>query len=203
MQDCFRARGRHVGICTKGFYFGSCCSLSTYSSSPADHVKRPGPVLVSTSRPPTPENLPRVPIVFESNAIDGPAASVPSDPLDLSFWPDLLADIYSLKPQPINSHQFPYSTFHAPSNQATSNQPSSSLGTVPVTTPSSTTTTTTSSTTSTISWNSTIPTKTTTMGTTGTTITGNLTTTTVGTTTATMGTTNATMTTMSTSSSSC
>lgn len=198
MQDCFRARGRHVGICTKGFYFGSCCSLSTYSSSPADHVKRPGPVLVSTSRPPTPENLPRVPIVFESNAIDGPAASVPSDPLDLSFWPDLLADIYSLKPQPINSHQFPYSTFHAPSNQATSNQPSSSLGTVPVTTPSSTT--------STISWNSTIPTKTTTMGTTGTTITGNLTTTTVGTTTATMGTTNATrttMTTMSTSSSSC
>lgn len=158
LQDCFRARGRHVGICTKGFYFGSCCSLPTYSSSPADHNKRPGSTPLTTSRPPTPsDNLPRVPIVLESNAIDGPAAFQPSDPLDLSFWPDLLADIYGLKPQPINSNQFPYSTFHAPSKPASNPQHHvNSAETVTVTTTSSTktnpitivTNTTTSSTTS-------------------------------------------------------
>ncbi|XP_057370017.1 serine proteinase stubble-like isoform X2 [Daphnia carinata] len=153
-MDCFRARGRHVGICTKGFYFGSCCSLPTYSSSTADppRPERPTPTPPRPERPtPTPpplsavqspamprpppplpltssDTLPRVPIVFESNDIDGPAAS-PFDPLDLSFWPDLLADIYGLKPQPIATHKFPYSTFHAPAINANATESSSSNGT--------------------------------------------------------------------------
>lgn len=142
-MDCFRARGRHVGICTKGFYFGSCCSLPTYSSSTADppRPQRPAPPPLSAvqspamPRPPpalplTPDNLPRVPIVLESNDIDGPAASSPPfDPLDLSFWPDLLANIYGLKPQPMASHKFPYSTFHAPAISANATESSSSIGT--------------------------------------------------------------------------
>ncbi len=167
LQDCFRAWGRHVGICTKGFYFGSCCSLPTYyatststakttttttttsTSSPSDQKPT---MLVSTSSPPPTQSLPRVPIILESNAIDGPAAALPpTDPLDLSFWPDLLADIYGLKPQPIHSHLFPYSTFHAPvingkpttSTVATS----SSTTTTTTTTPSTTTLTTTTLTT--------------------------------------------------------
>ncbi|EFX80906.1 hypothetical protein DAPPUDRAFT_243004 [Daphnia pulex] len=129
-MDCFRARGRHVGICTKGFYFGSCCTLPTYSSSTADPplIIRP-PSAVSSSPvkeplPPTADNLlPRVPIgVLESNDIDGPEAGRPPfDPLDLSYWPDLLADIYALKPQqPMTLPKFPYSTFHAPSISSSS-----------------------------------------------------------------------------------
>ncbi|KAI9564834.1 hypothetical protein GHT06_008575 [Daphnia sinensis] len=123
-MDCFRARGRHVGICTKGFYFGSCCSLPTYSSSTADPPRpspRPTPPPMPRPPPPMPltsvDTLPRVPIVLESNDIDGPPASPsPFDPLDVSFWPDLLANIYGLKPQPVAAHKFPYSTFHAPAN---------------------------------------------------------------------------------------
>lgn len=61
--------------------------------------------------------LPRVPIVMENNAIDGPVSPFVYNPLDLSYWPDLLADIQSFsRPPPFNDHyQFPYSTFHAPS----------------------------------------------------------------------------------------
>lgn len=160
-MDCFRARGRHVGICTKGFYFGSCCSLPTYSSSTADppRPQRPAPPPLSAvqspamPRPPpalplTPDNLPRVPIVLESNDIDGPAASSPPfDPLDLSFWPDLLANIYGLKPQPMASHKFPYSTFHAPAISANGNNDSASswvkadVNVTTSTTPSTVTTT--------------------------------------------------------------
>lgn len=131
-QDCFRARGRHVGICTKGFYFGSCCSLPTYSSSTADppRPQRPAPPPLPRPPPPLPltsDNLPRVPIVLESNAIDdGPAApSSPFDPLDWSFWPNLVANIYGLKRQPIVTHKFPYSTFHGPAISGNGNTGSS------------------------------------------------------------------------------
>lgn len=120
-QDCFRARGRHVGVCTKGFYYGSCCSLSTYSTTPVDQDKRPVPVgtILSTTDSYQPqdvaENLPRVPIALENNAIDGPTAAwSPSDPLDLSYWPNLLADIYGMKPPTSPQIVFPYSTFHFP-----------------------------------------------------------------------------------------
>ncbi|XP_046446264.1 transmembrane protease serine 9-like isoform X3 [Daphnia pulex] len=127
-MDCFRARGRHVGICTKGFYFGSCCTLPTYSSSTTDPpliIRPPSAASSSPAKEPLPltaDNLPRVPIgVLESNDIDGPEAGRPPfDPLDLSYWPDLLADIYALKPQPITLSKFPYSTFHAPSISSSS-----------------------------------------------------------------------------------
>ncbi|XP_046634944.1 serine proteinase stubble-like isoform X3 [Daphnia pulicaria] len=129
-MDCFRARGRHVGICTKGFYFGSCCTLPTYSSSttnPPLIIRPPSAASSSPAKEPLPlqltaDNLPRVPIgVLESNDIDGPdAGRPPFDPLDLSYWPDLLADIYALKPQPITLPKFPYSTFHAPSISSSS-----------------------------------------------------------------------------------
>ena len=62
-MDCRRVRGRHVAVCMKGFYYGTCCSIQ-----PTEELLNPL------------EDLPRIPI--DINAID-------LSSLDLSLWSEL------------------------------------------------------------------------------------------------------------------